>query len=200
MKKHLSVSLKFAIIVCLMLLGIYSARSQANFNGTWEGIFMNDFRTVITFNLKLLTFAIPAKETNFAGSFNDSQTELSGEFTFPDGSKHPIHLKRKMTQENTLEEFRSVKQNKLDGRELQSDLLFLYTSLKEHHPQPYAFAPKDSLDLLYERLKEEAPEPGEEFPAPAPQPREKQAASGDECHKLQSHRCKASVELPGNGQ
>ena len=186
MKKHLSASVKFAISACLTLLFIYSASSQANFNGTWEGVFMNDFRTVITFSVNqgspnpgnirmyagenriqdddlqdiqlstsLLTFTIPAKETTFAGNFNDSQTELSGEFTFPDGSKHPIHLKRKITQEKTLEEFRSVKQNKLDSKELQSDLLFLYTSLKENHPRPYAFTSKDSLDLLFEQLKGE---------------------------------------------
>ena len=82
-----------------------------------------------------LTFTIPAKETLFEGSFNDFGTELSGNFIFPDGSKHPISLKRKLAEITTSHEFSILKEKKFDVQDLQADLLFLYTSLKENHPQ-----------------------------------------------------------------
>ncbi len=37
-----------------------------------------------------LTFYIQAKETSFEGTFNEEINELSGKFTFPDGSRHPL--------------------------------------------------------------------------------------------------------------
>jgi hypothetical protein len=41
-----------------------------------------------------LFFDIPAKETSFAGQFNEAMMELAGNFTFPDGSRHPIRLQQ----------------------------------------------------------------------------------------------------------
>ena len=114
-------------------------------------------------NIKLtnyeITFNIPAKQTSFEGSFNNLLTELSGEFIFPDGSKHSIQLKRKITKIITDEKFRLLKDRKFDVQELHSDLLFLYTSIKEQHPQLYAFSSKDSLDLLAEKILSEINEP-----------------------------------------
>ncbi len=106
-----------------------------------------------------LTFTIPAKETLFVGSLNDLGTELSGNFVFPDGSKHAISLKRKLTETKTAQEFRTLKEKKFDVQDLETDLLFLNTSLKENHPQLYTFSSKDSLDLLVDKIRSELNEP-----------------------------------------
>lgn len=41
-----------------------------------------------------LSFYIQAKETHFKGRLNEAGSELSGNFTFPDKSVHPISLKK----------------------------------------------------------------------------------------------------------
>jgi hypothetical protein len=190
MKKSLSVFICLAIGIGSFLMSIRSGHCQDNLTGAWEGIFMNDFRTVINFdsdrekeyfgNIKMfaqgnliqddklediklanndLSFIIPAKETSFKGSFDKLKSELSGEFVFPDGSIHPIQLKRKLTEEHTVEQFEAAKEKKFDPQDLRSDLSFLYSSLKEHHPALYAFTPKDSFDLLAEQLLSEINKP-----------------------------------------
>lgn len=190
MKKYSAFFFYLLIGAIPFLFSIQKAQSQVNFIGTWEGIFMNDFMTVIDFrsndqnkiqgNIQMfagnnlvqddalsdinltnsnLTFTIPAKETLFEGSFNDFGTELSGNFIFPDGSKHPISLKRKLAEITTSHEFSILKEKKFDVQDLQADLLFLYTSLKENHPQLYTFSTKDSLDLLAEKIRSEIDEP-----------------------------------------
>lgn len=114
-------------------------------------------------NIKLtnyeITFNIPAKQTSFEGSFNNLLTELSGKFIFPDSSNHAIQLKRKRIETISIEEFKLLKEKKFDVQELHSDLLMLYTSIKEKHPQLYTFSSKDSLDLLAEKILSEINEP-----------------------------------------
>jgi len=190
MKRYISVLIYLVISAGFFAFSIQTGHCQANFIGTWEGIFMNDFRAGINFsnndenkyegNIKMFSgnnliqddqikdislinkdfkFYIPAKETLFEGSFNDLVTELTGEFIFPDGSKHAIQLKRKITETTTVEEFRLLKEKKNDVQDLHSDLQLLYTTLKEQHPQLYTFTSKDSLDLLVEKILNEINEP-----------------------------------------
>lgn len=102
-----------------------------------------------------LTFSIPAKETTFKGRFNAPITILSGAFLFPDGSKHAIQLKRKTAEAIPIEEFRLIKERKKEVHEWHSDLRFLYTTLKEKHPQLYVYTPKDSFELLVEQINRE---------------------------------------------
>lgn len=104
---------------------------------------------------KKITFYIPDKETLFEGSFDDLISELSGEFIFPDGSRHAIQLKRKMAEATTAEEFRLLKEKKISVQELRSDLLFLYTSLKENHPQVDTSTSKDNFDPLFDKINRE---------------------------------------------
>ena len=169
--------------IAFSLYSIQNCYSQSNFIGTWEGIFMNDFKALINFslnnqnqfkgnikmfageniiqddkleNIKLLdnklTFYIPAKETLFEGSFNDQVSGLSGAFVFPDGSKHAIELNRKTDELNPFDEFKLLKTKPFDAKVLRSDLLFLYNSLNENHPQLYTFSSKDSIAALVEKL------------------------------------------------
>ena len=41
-----------------------------------------------------LTFYIPAKDTEFVGSLDETSGEFSGKFIFPDGSEHPFSAKK----------------------------------------------------------------------------------------------------------
>lgn len=182
MKKYSSFLICYVIIISSIFFPIQKAYCQENFIGTWEGVFMNDFDVLINFdgnnqgNIKMIaggniiqndkitdikltnnefTFYIPDKETPFIGSFNDQITELTGEFIFPDGKNHAIQLKRKMDDTNSSEEFKVTKENIIDAQDLHSDLLFLYSSLKEYHPQLYAFTSADSLEIILDRLNGE---------------------------------------------
>lgn len=82
-------------------------------------------------------------------------TNLSGDFVFPDGSKHAIQLNKSFDETNIVEEYKKLKEQQFNAEELNSDLAFLYTSLKKHHPQLYTYTSKDSMDILVEKLKSE---------------------------------------------
>lgn len=186
MKTYSSILIYLVISLFSILFLIQKAYSQTNFVGSWEGIFMNDFKAIIIFsphdlnqfegNIKmfageniiqddkltninlssnLFSFYIPDKNTSFEGSFNDQITELSGNFTFPDGSKHTIQLNKRMDDTNPLVEYRKLKEQLFKAEELISDLVFLYSSLKEYHPQLYSFTSNDSMDRLVDLLKSE---------------------------------------------
>lgn len=138
----------------------FSINNQNKYDGNikmlaGDNIIQNDKIINIKLSNDEFTFYIPDKETPFKGSFNELITELSGEFIFPDGSKHPIELKRIMDEKKPIEEFRIFKQKKIEAQNLRSDLIFLYTSLSEYHPQLYAFTSKDSITSLTDKLKRE---------------------------------------------
>ncbi len=99
------------------------------------------------------TFDIPAKETSFKGNFNKEMTELTGDFIFPDGSIHPIQLIKSMDETNLFEEYRKLKEQHFNARELNEDLAFLYKNLKEYHPQLFTTTSRDSMEVLLEKLR-----------------------------------------------
>ena len=51
---------------------------------------------------------IPAKETAFEGKLNDDLSQFSGDFIFPDGSRHPVHVTRKELDNLTSESSPSI--------------------------------------------------------------------------------------------
>jgi hypothetical protein len=120
-----------------------------------ENIIQDDKIDSIYSSTNQLSFYIPAKETSFRGSFNDQMTTLSGDFVFPDGSKHAIQLNKGLDESDLVEQYKKLKRQQFDAEELNSDLAFLYTNLKKHHPQLYAYTSKDSMDILVEKLKRE---------------------------------------------
>jgi hypothetical protein len=138
----------------------FSANNQNQIEGNikmfaGENKIQDDKIDNINQSVNQLTFYIPAKETSFKGSFNDQLTELSGDFVFPDGSKHAIQLKKSVDVTNSVEEYKKLKEQQFNAEELNFDLAFLYTNLKKHHPQLYAHTSKDSMDILVEKLKRE---------------------------------------------
>ena len=155
--------------------------------GNWEGVFMNDFKvnivfeinendhiqgnikifgnenliqddriTEITLNNEHCEFYIPDKETNFIGIFNKNFTQLSGEFVFPDGSKHVLNVERRNDEakldSSSFENFIELKENTLSARELNEDLCFVFEKLKDFHPQLNAYLSEDSLNELFNSL------------------------------------------------
>jgi len=120
-----------------------------------ENLIQDDKIDSIYLSNNLLTFYLPAKETSFQGSFNDQMTTLSGDFVFPDGSKHAIQLNKGQDESELVEQYKKLKRQQFDAEEINSDLAFLYTNLKKHHPQLYAYTSKDSMDILVEKLKSE---------------------------------------------
>ena len=102
-------------IVILLSVKICNGQETLKITGTWEGKFMENFKTRLEFSNesskilmyagdqqiqddplsemevkdKDVTFLIPDKETKFEGALNVDKNELSGVFIFPDGSRHP---------------------------------------------------------------------------------------------------------------
>lgn len=99
------------------------------------------------------SFFIPAKETTFNGNFNEQMTELSGEFIFPDGSRHPIKLTKMKLDQASVKEIKQIKDQYFTKEALHADLEFLYQNLKNHHPQLYAYTSKGSMDMMVKKLK-----------------------------------------------
>lgn len=111
-------------VFVLLLISFSRLEAQNLSSSTWEGYFMNDYRTVLKFidsdevmsgtvqmfsgdnmiqNDRLseieivgnsLSFYIEAKETQFKGKFEADHTILTGNFIFPDGSRHPFSAER----------------------------------------------------------------------------------------------------------
>lgn len=111
-------------VIVFLLISCNRIQAQSLSNGTWEGYFMNDFRTVLKFSdseevkkgtvqmfsgehmiqndilseIELVgntfSFFIEAKETQFKGKFDADQTVLQGNFIFPDGTRHPFSAKK----------------------------------------------------------------------------------------------------------
>jgi hypothetical protein len=139
---------------------IFSANNQNQIEGNikmfaGENMIQDDEIDSIYLSRNQLTFYIPAKETTFQGSLNGQMTTLSGDFVFPDGSKHAIQLIKSLDETNLDEEYKKLKGQQFNAEELNSDLEFLYTSLKKNHPQLYTYTSKDSMDILVEKLKSE---------------------------------------------
>lgn len=104
---------------------------------------------------RTLSFLIPAKKTSFLGRIETDGSLITGSFTFPDRSIHPLLVHRV--------DLPSV--GPYPGREsdpgveliptsirippdlLLEDLAFLRSRLEQYHPQLYRFVSRDSFDL-----------------------------------------------------
>lgn len=120
-----------------------------------EQVIQNDRITNIVQHGDSVTFYIPAKETPFSGMLNPGGTELSGAFTFPDQSKHPVHLTRQEEKLTSGPLYELLQTKKYAKEALQSDLEFIFSSLENYHPRLYAYTPRDKFTSLSERLKNE---------------------------------------------
>lgn len=75
--------------------GSYTGNIKMYANGD---MIQDDALSVIKVSGNELTFYIQAKETHFKGKFDEDVSDLSGNFTFPDKSLHPISLHKVKTE------------------------------------------------------------------------------------------------------
>ena len=107
----------------------------------------------IEYDNRIISFMIPAKETTFEGEFNEDLSQFSGEFIFPDGSRHPVHVVRKET-ESMEKELSPVKTSnilteKFSPVQMKEDLVFLKEHLSDMHPQYHLYTGEEAYDELY---------------------------------------------------
>ncbi|MEN8125427.1 MAG: S41 family peptidase [Bacteroidota bacterium] len=117
-----------------------------------SNMIQNDEISDIILDGNNLKFFIKAKETQFIGSFNKVVTELSGNFIFPDASKHPLVVNKskyvKPLAISSIKDFNDIRNKKYITKELKADYGFLIDKLKEHHPQMYSYSSEDSFDIM----------------------------------------------------
>lgn len=156
----------FALLISSALFSLLTHHSMAQ--SSWEGKFMDQFHVKVSFdglgtgiikmydgdheiqndglikvviNESEITFNIPAKQTDFKGKLLESGQLISGNFVFPDGTLHPLQLHEVIpkVENNYL----------LSSTEAVTDLLQLYTAIKETHPDPFRYITPKEFDKLY---------------------------------------------------
>jgi len=105
-----------------------------------------------------LFFTIPAKNTDFEGTWDMENNRIEGYFIFPDLSKHPLKLvKFKVSSDQD----REISVNDLEllhrqfsYEQLKEDLNYLKNNLESTHPQLYRFTDKSELNKLFMKSNE----------------------------------------------
>jgi len=116
-----------------------------------ENRIQDDEISKISIENRELSFYIAAKESSFRGTFNESDTELSGNFIFPDDSRHPLTVRKYEKDSTAFESSRqpslkeSLKQS-FPVEELKSDFRDLIDKLKKYHPRLYSYTPEDTFN------------------------------------------------------
>ena len=101
----------------------------------------NDVIVDIILSDSSLSFYIPAKSTSFQGSFSHQQTQLSGNFIFPDNSRHPVQLIQKSeTSMMKVTRAHAV----LTREQMLKDIQFLANKIEELHPDPYYYTTREN--------------------------------------------------------
>jgi len=132
-----------------------------------ENRIQDDELSKITLENQTLSFYIASKESSFKGKFNETNTELSGNFIFPDNSLHPLTV-RKYDKDNAEVETNasSIKERQklyFPVEELKSDFKDLVNKLRKYHPRLYSYTSeasfenqtKEILSQLNEKLGQE---------------------------------------------
>ncbi len=125
----------------------------------------DDELTKISIENNSLSFYIAAKETLFQGTFNESNTELSGNLIFPDNTMHPLKVS-KFNEDSiavkATDASPSLKE-KLNFdttvKELKTDFKDLMDKLKKHHPRLYSYTSEADFENqaseIYSQLNED---------------------------------------------
>lgn len=116
----------------------------------------NDEITRISLENGQASFYIAAKETAFRGTFDESRSELSGKFIFPDKSEHPLVVRKVekkdpgdapgSAESSKLPALKKALGKKIPVDELKSDLQYLINKLREYHPRLYSYTSTDTFD------------------------------------------------------
>jgi C-terminal processing protease CtpA/Prc len=162
--------------------------AQDPYRGIWEGDFMDQFKTAVLLDQdgtgykgkilmysgenriqddelseirienRTISFYIAAKETSYQGEFDQSDTEVSGYFIFPDKSRHPLKLKKheeeSLTRDREDPSLKEQLKKSFPVEELKSDFRELVRKLKEYHPRLYSYSSEASFDEQAEEIME----------------------------------------------
>jgi len=115
-----------------------------------ENRIQDDELSKIIIENRTLSFYIASKESSFKGTFNESDTELSGNFIFPDNTKHSLTV-RKYEKDSTAVEATapSLKESlklSFPAEELKSEFRELINKLKKYHPRLYSYTSEDTFN------------------------------------------------------
>ena len=115
-----------------------------------ENRIQDDELSKITIENRTLSFDIAAKESSFKGTFNEMKTELSGNFVFPDNTKHPLTVRKFEKDSAALEATAPPEKERLKlnfpAEELKSEFRELIDKLKKYHPRLYSYTSEVSFD------------------------------------------------------
>jgi len=115
-----------------------------------ENRIQDDELSRIILENRTLSFYIAAKESSFQGTFNEMKTELSGNFIFPDNSKHPLSVRKfekdSAALEATAPPAKEGLKLKFPVEELKSDFRELIDKLKKYHPRLYSYTSEVSFE------------------------------------------------------
>ena len=122
-----------------------------------ENQIQDDELTKIEIEEDQLSFFIEAKQTLFNGKVEPEKDQISGEFKFPDGSVHPLRVKR--VEEPAKDEgikkgepksYNTIPYRKYTSDQLKADLNYLREQLETTHPRLYLFTSKHDFDNLFD--------------------------------------------------
>jgi hypothetical protein len=110
-----------------------------------------------------VVFTIPVKQTDFEGRLYDDGRRISGRFVFPDGSQHPVDVKRvgSLSHRATLPPSIAVpvtRVRRVSRAAAEEDLAMLMSVIADNHPAPFRFVREDSLHSLAEAVAADLPE------------------------------------------
>ena len=123
-----------------------------------ENRIQDDELSNISIDKNELSFYIAAKETSFKGTFNEMLTELTGNFIFPDNSKHPLVVRKYKEDSlavNSVRENPSLRERlNFDAtkEELKSDFKDLVDKLKKYHPRLYSYTSEEAFTKEVEEI------------------------------------------------
>lgn len=123
-----------------------------------ESRIQDDELTQISIGKSEISFYIAAKETSFRGRFNESHNEFSGDFIFPDESRHPLTVRKyekdSLAAEGSTFSFKERIRENFPVEELKSDLREMIRKLKEYHPRLHAYTSEASFETEVEEVLE----------------------------------------------
>lgn len=121
-----------------------------------ENRIQDDELTKISISDRSISFFIAAKETSFLGSFNETNTAFSGNFVFPDNSRHPLTVrnyeKDSLAVKKEAPSLKEKLKESIPAEDLKSDFRKLINKLKEYHPRLYSHTPEASFRTKAEEI------------------------------------------------
>lgn len=114
----------------------------------------------ISLNGKQLSFYIEAKQTPFKGEINTDSLEIRGSFYFPDGSVHPLIVKKVIspTYSQTYDKYvgnmndKKILRRTFTLKQLDEDLRYTKERVEQYHPRLYQYQSKEQWNHRFDEV------------------------------------------------